>query len=476
MARRIRINGARQTRVALLLCAVLTMGPAAAAPTLESVAVTPASGAISVGQTQLFKATGTFSDGSAHGLGPAIANIAPGFYNTCILLARGGVKCWGDNTYGQLGESRTVAVLVPRRIKGITNATTIAFGEYEMPHGCAVLTGGTVKCWGDGSYGQLGNGTRNSSAVAVAVTGINSATAVTVGALHSCALLADGAVRCWGLNYGGLLGDGTDARYSTVPVAVAGISTAIAVAAQGEGHTCAVLASGAVQCWGTNYDGELGNGTRTDSNTPVTVVGISDATAVALGQYFSCALLKSGAVECWGEGYGGQLGDGNSHQSSIPVSVALTGAAVAITAGGGHACAVMSTGTVQCWGANYFGQLGNGLTTAWSSSTPVQVNGISVPVRLEAGWWHTCALLSDGAMRCWGNNFWGQLGNQRRAEWPIRWPVNVIGTPGVLWQSSDPSKATISEGGRATGRTVGNTTITATTAGFVNDNAVLTVR
>ena len=111
-----------------------------------------------------------------------------------------------------------------------------------------------------------------------------------------------------------------------------------------------------------------------------------------------------------------------------------------------------------------------------ASNTPVRVSGISAPVRLAAGYYHTCALLSDGAMRCWGWNNEGQLGNRRRTgQTPHPWPVNVIGTPGVVWQSSDPSKATITDRGLATGRAVGNTTITATTAGFINDNAVLTV-
>lgn len=161
--------------------------------------------------------------------------------------------------------------------------------------------------------------------------------------------------------------------------------------------------------------------------------------------------------------------------SSIPVSVALTGTAAAITAGGAHACAVMSSGAALCWGNNEYGQLGNGFKTPYLSNTPVRVSGISAPVKLAAGDIDTCALLSDGAMRCWGANEWGELGNRHRSG-PMRWPVNVIGTPGVVWRSSDPSEATIVSSGKATARSIGNNTITATTAGFVNDNAVLTVK
>jgi alpha-tubulin suppressor-like RCC1 family protein len=271
------------------------------------------------------------------------------------------------------------------------------------------------------------------------------------------------------------VGYGTYAS-SRIPVPVTGISTATAVATRGY-HTCALLASGAVQCWGYNAWGQLGNGTTTNSNTPVTVKGISNATAVATGLDFSCALLASGAIQCWGRGAVGELGNGSAEDSSVPVSVAGISTAVAITGGGYHACAVLSSGSAQCWGYNNYGQLGNGSTTAPESYTPVRVSGVSAPVELVAGIVHTCALLSDGAMRCWGGDSEGQLGDRRRTgETPHRWPANVVGTPGVVWQSSDPSKATITMRGLATARATGNATITATTAGFINDNAVLTVK
>jgi Regulator of chromosome condensation (RCC1) repeat/Bacterial Ig-like domain (group 2) len=136
----------------------------------------------------------------------------------------------------------------------------------------------------------------------------------------------------------------------------------------------------------------------------------------------------------------------------------------------------LRSGSAQCWGYNNYGQLGNGEFTASVSFTPVSVSEINAPVRLAAGYWHTCALLADGAMKCWGRYIAGQLGNRRKTNVPNRWPVNVIGTPGVVWTSSDPTKATISGRGLATARAVGNSTITATTAGFINDNAVLTVK
>jgi len=166
-------------------------------------------------------------------------------------------------------------------------------------HTCAVLADGTVRCWGDNWGFQLGDGTRISSSVPVAVTGISSAVAIAAGANHTCALLADGAIRCWGAGGYGQLGDGTWRGSSTVPVPVTGISTAVAIAA-GWFHTCAVLADGAVRCWGSNDhgSGQLGDGTTASSNVPVPVTGISTTVAVAAGVHHTCAVLADGAVRC----------------------------------------------------------------------------------------------------------------------------------------------------------------------------------
>lgn len=465
------------TTIIALLCAVLLATEATAAPpTLQTIAVTPAARSISVDQKQSFAVTGTFSNGSSHALGAAIANIAPGDTDTCVLLTSGGVDCWGQNADGQLGDGSTVGSLIAGPVEWIATATAVVI---RAGHGCALLARGAVRCWGRNDSGQLGNGTTNPATTPVAVRGVSTATALAVGWAHSCALLASGAVQCWGENFYGDLGDGTNAR-SSIPVTVTGISSAAAVAIGGA-HSCALLASGAIQCWGYNYYGQLGDGTTTDSNTPVIVSGIDNATAVAAGAFFSCALLASGAVQCWGHGRNAELGDGSSWpyaDSNIPVSVAGINTATAISAGGYHACAVLRNGIAQCWGYNNYGQLGNGTTTASASNTPVRVSAIDAPVRLAAGIWHTCALLSDGAMRCWGLNNEGQLGNRRPtvSYTPIRWPVNVIGTPGVAWKSSDPATATVSGRGLAIGRAVGNTTITATTAGLIDGNAVLTVK
>lgn len=466
-----------QTIGSLVPCATLAAASALAdSSTLESIVVTPAAKTISVGAKQAFTATGTFSNGSKHVLGPAVRNIAAGCFNSCVLLASGRVQCWGDNSRGGLGDGTRIDSLAPRLVKGITTATAVAYSKhYHWGHGCALLAGGAVRCWGSNSSGQLGNGVVASpwdAVTPVAVSGMVDATAIAAGGQHSCAVLANGAVQCWGDNESGQLGNGANG-FSGVPVSVAGISTARTTTA-GESHSCALLSNGAVECWGANGFGQLGNGTRTDSSTPVLVRGVGTAVAIEAGLESTCALLSGGAVQCWGWNVAGQLGNGSSaYDSPTPVTVTGIGTAVAIAAGGFHHCAVLANGATRCWGFNSAGNLGDGTTIG--SNTPVRVHEFNSPTRLMAGGYeHTCALLVDGMVRCWGMGSDGQLGTRRRADTTI--PVNVVGTPGVVWQSSDPSKATVSFRGVAIGRAAGNTTVTATTAGFVNDNASLTVQ
>jgi alpha-tubulin suppressor-like RCC1 family protein len=312
----------------------------------------------------------------------------------------------GNGTYSaaaQVQQSFTVSVAVVNPI----SATAIAAGGY---HTCALLTSGGVDCWGLNLWGQLGNGTLTDSSTPVAVSGITTATAIAAGYDHTCALLAGGGVDCWGFNNYGQLGNGT-LTDSSIPVAVTGITGATAIAAGG-GQDCALLASGSVDCWGWNAYGQLGNGTRNDSSTPVAVSGITGATAIAAGFYHTCALLTGGSVECWGNNASGELGNGMSGfyvGSLTPVAVSGITTATAIAAGFHHTCAVLADGSVACWGDNILGELGNGTTT--DSSTPVAVSGITTATAIAAGHSDTCVVLTGGSVDCWGYNAVGELGN-----------------------------------------------------------------
>ena len=306
-------------------------------------------------------------------------SVSAGQWYGCARLSDGRVQCWGSNTEGQLGNGNTTQQLTPVAASGITTATAIATGYGTT---CALLSDSTVKCWGYNLYGQTGNGnTTTPQLTPAAVSGISTATAITAGYYHTCALLSNSTVKCWGNNTEGQLGDGTSYNSST-PVVVSGISTATDITA-GDYHTCARLSDSTVKCWGKNDEGQTGNGnTTTPQLTPVVVTGISTATNITAGDKYACARLSDSTVKCWGWNIYGQLGNGSNYNSSTPVVVTGITTATAITAseGGNDACAVLSNGTVKCWGANGTAQLGNGTVgIGTSSNIPVLVSNIPAP-------------------------------------------------------------------------------------------------
>ncbi len=376
---------------------------------------------------------------------PTMRAIAVGTNHTCALTSTGGVKCWGSNRSGQLGDGSTYDRHTPVDVVGLTSGVVaIAAGEAST---CAITRSGAVKCWGDNGWGRLGNGTSANSSVPVGVMGLASGmSAVAVGLKHACALTSGGGVKCWGsLNRD----DTNNAR--TTPVDAYGVTSGIRAIAAGYYHTCALTGGGGAKCWGSNDSGLLGNGTTTASSIPVDVVGLtSEVTAIAAGRQHTCVLTSRGSMKCWGDNYTAQLGDGTPPwqprpdgtypRSLVPVDVLGVTDATGIAVGGDHTCARTSDGGAACWGGNGSGQLGDG--TRLASGSPVVVTGLSSGVSTIAAGVsseHTCGLMTSGGVKCWGNNDYGQLGNGKTADSSVPVDVDFTIRPTIGLRSSKPA-------------------------------------
>ncbi len=338
--------------------------------------------------------------------------LANGSYNhACALQPGGTVRCWGDNPFGQLGDGTVNVATTSVAVTGLSDAVAVATGE---KHSCALRAGGTVLCWGFGTDGELGNAdSPNSSTVTVVVSGLTDAVAIAAGATHTCALRAGGSVQCWGSNTAGELGTGLRSAGSNVPVAVSSLNNATVVAlAVGNRLSCALKSSGTVSCWGSNDNGQLGIGSLGVDNPNATPLSLSNVVAITAGGFHACALLANGTVSCWGRNADSQLGGNSSPKSSVPVAVAGLSDVVAVSGGGAHTCALLSAGTVRCWGQSAQGQLGNGSTSsAPPIISPVAFGSLTDVVSIAAGGSNTCALQASGSVSCAGLNADGGLGD-----------------------------------------------------------------
>lgn len=335
----------------------------------------------------------------------AVASIWAGNSTTCAIKANKQALCWGANQGGIVGPGES-NVPAPAPLTRLGGANALAIGQAHL---CALTPSGGVKCWGENRDGQLGDGTTQNRREPVDVSGLTSGVkSISAGRTHVCAVMTSGGVKCWGDNQNGQLGNGSTSD-SPEPVDVGGLSGVQSVAA-GSSHTCALLTGGAVRCWGANSRGQLGDGSDTNRRSPVAVQGLSDARAIAAGTITSCAALTSGAVKCWGSNQSGQLGDGTTDTRYTPDVVSGLSDVKALSMGELHVCAVTNAGGVKCWGNNQYGQLGDGTTTL--RTTPVNVTGLQSGVKFApAGYNHTCAVLTSGGARCWGSNANQQIGD-----------------------------------------------------------------
>ncbi len=339
--------------------------------------------------------------------------MSVGSTHACAVMGDGTARCWGEETFGQLGDGQQIGILpVPTSVAGLADVKAVAAGA---SYTCALKADGTVACWGGNVACQIGEGCAlagivgdQSAALTVlsptAVTGLTGpATALQASALESgdaigftCALLSDGTIACWGEN---LLGLGSDPNSEAIaPTAVPGVAGAVAMAV-GATFGCDLQSNGLVACWGLGPLGQPGTAASSYSASPVVVPGLTGVKAIAAGWFHACALRDDGTVACWGDNSSGQLGDGTQTSSPTPVSVPNLSRAIAISTTAYATCAVIADGSLQCWGVDL------------EKLMPSAVPGVSGASAVSVAELSTCAVVTGGQIRCWGDDSAGQLGD-----------------------------------------------------------------
>jgi hypothetical protein len=383
-----------------------------------------------VERTEYATGTGT-AVGSAMLAGPW-KQISVAQFSMCAVTKTGAAYCWGDNTYGQLGNNSRTNSLVPVAVSGLSSGVASISSEtgegdngINTGHTCAISTAGAAYCWGDNFAGQLGNNSTASSLIPVAVSGLSrSAASISVGGGSSCAVTTAGAAYCWGAGGNWQLGDNSQFG-SLVPVAVIGLSSGVSsIDARGD-HTCAVTTAGAAYCWGVVGGGIGLHNSQLQSQIPTLVSGFSSGVAsISVGLNQTCVVTTSGAAYCSGGNNHGELGNNSTTDSLVPVAVTgLSSGVASIIADIWDTCAVTTAGAAYCWGA-IPGQ--TGFIGPNSSFVPLVLTGFASGVASLGMSTNICLLTTTGATYCQGFNSAGQLGNNSTVD---SWVPALVANP-----------------------------------------------
>jgi alpha-tubulin suppressor-like RCC1 family protein len=323
--------------------------------------------------------------------------VDTGVLQTCAITGDDALYCFGSDGRGQLGDgprSRNEPTQMPGAI------SLLSLGAYLS---CGVNPAGAIACAGYNGSGAIGDLTHAPRKVMTPMaSALSGWVRIASGNLHTCASNAT-ATYCWGGNTYGQLGNGTRTE-SLTPIAAAGPLANM----EASDHTCG-LSGGAAYCWGYNAFGQIGNATTTDQLTAAQVPGIANAVDIAVGTWHTCVVIGGGTASCWGRGTEGEIGNGGNVSVSISTAVYTTvsGPLASIDAGTFYTCAIAETGRLWCWGGNTNGQLGLGDRSPRYVPTAV---GVATWRQIALGDSHTCGIQNDSTLWCWGRNARGQLG------------------------------------------------------------------
>jgi uncharacterized repeat protein (TIGR01451 family) len=361
------------------------------------------------------------------------AQVSTGGGHTCAIDDEGTAYCWGGNFNGQLGvgEGDTTDRALPTPIDATNLDGPVAAISTGSTHTCAVTEPGAAYCWGFNGNGHLGTGDTMPRTIPtpVAASDMGAVSEIATGWQHTCAVDTDGGAYCWGSNFFGQLGNGDPPieRHTPWPVNAAELGSVAHIAAYA-GHTCAVNTDAAGFCWGYNGDGQLGNGTTENRRnpTPIDDALLGDVAQLSLSPFHTCAVDIAETAYCWGANANGQLGDGTTEQRSVPTPVVTDQLAIVaqISAGEAHTCAVSPGGEAYCWGYNGNGRLGDGTTATRHVPTAVAADQLGAAAAVSAGGAHTCAVVVNSALWCWGWNELGQLGDGTQDQRLMPGPVH----------------------------------------------------
>ena len=358
----------------------------------------------------------------------SFAQISAGIDYSCGRTLTGGkLYCWGENSYGQLGNASLNNKKRPTPVSSTLQFRWVSAGP---SHTCAIATDAKAYCWGANLEGQLGDGTTTDRWSPTLVFGGLSWKQIEVGgnsayAGFTCGLTTGERIYCWGSNYYGQLGNGSSGYYThtSFPTATTNVGVTYRQLSTGGYHTCAVSTGNVAYCWGYAEYGQTGNGGI--FYQPTAVSGGHAFRQVTAGGFHTCGTTTGNKAYCWGYGFEGALGNGTTTNRFAPRAVSGTLSYSRVFASGAHTCGLTTGQKAYCWGTNYRGPLGDGTQTRRLAPVAVQT-GVRF-AQLGSRGTHTCAVQADtGVGYCWGDNAYGQVGDATTTS-PRLTPTRVAG-------------------------------------------------